>query len=107
MGIFGKKPAVSEYLKTMHERPPQIDVDKEYDVYCRSYRDEFVVHRKVKFKGKRSLPGQGGFAIADSYHVIERKDGSQLYLTTFQILLFCEHGVDPGFEILKGTERQN
>jgi hypothetical protein len=100
VGIFKKK-QLSQLEYPWDKRPPQIDADKEYDVYCRFGPDTTVVYRGVKFKGQRSLPGEGHLGYSQPYHLIEKKDGSQLYLSPIQIVVFCEHGVDPGLEIRK------
>jgi hypothetical protein len=98
VGIFGKKqPPKVEY--PWDKRAPQIDADREYDVYCRYSLDTTIVYRSVKFKGQRSLPGEDHLAISRSYHLIEKKDGTQYYIAPNQIILFCEHGVNPGLEM--------
>jgi hypothetical protein len=98
VGIFVKKqPTKVQY--PWDKRPPEIDAEKEYDLYCRYNQDTCIVYKSIRFKGLRSLPGGDLFGSIGNYHLIEKKDGTQLYIGPMQIILFCEHGVDPGLEI--------
>jgi hypothetical protein len=101
MGIFGKKSVSVQAPPAWMTRPPQIDVEKKYDLYCHNYPGTGIVYRKIKFKGQRSLPGEGGH-LGNCYCVVEQEDGSELFLNTFQIFLFCEHGVKPCFAAISG-----
>ena len=78
---------------------PPVDVDRRYDVYYRLTDDKALIYRNIKFKEKRSLPSEGRHGLTDDFWLVEQEDGSELYLASFSMMLFCESGTKPRYEI--------
>lgn len=96
MGMFGKRR--DPELHPWGKKTPQIDTDKRYDVYY-SFHQSILVYRDVKFKGLRSLSSDDYYdSLSSRFWLVEQADGSEIFLPSFTIMLFCEHGTAPNVE---------
>lgn len=79
----------------------KIDITKRYDVYCMWFGQQAVVYRNVLFKGAKVLFGHGKFDIASQFLELEQADGQNVFVNRHSVTAFCEHGKNPGAEIIK------
>lgn len=105
MGLFNSRPpsALPSHREATVQIPiNQVDLTKRYDVYCfcsghdRLYED-------VRFVGIRTFDRISEFSsgLVSGYLEIEAIGGSRFLIPTFSIQLICEHGLQPGFKVLR------
>jgi hypothetical protein len=109
MGLFdflkshsGQSPSSSQPQREEQIPIAQVDLSKRYDVYCFvGYEDR--LYRNIRFVCIRTfekMPSHASFPLC-AYFEIEAVDGARMLISTYNIQLICEHGVEPVFETLR------
>jgi hypothetical protein len=80
----------------------QVDLSKRYDVYCYEGNHE-VLYENIRFLGIRTLDRITEFSsgLVGGFLEIEAVDGSRCLIQNLGIRLFCEHGTQPLFRVLR------
>lgn len=97
MGIFGKKRAEPAFPWDVEL--PAIDLARRYDLYYRFHEGSVLIYRNVRIKEKRAVFAGARHGIGDKVWLVEQEDGKEFYLSEFGILLLCESGTEPRFEV--------
>ena len=79
---------------------PQIDTSKRYDVYCSDLTGGALVYRNVLFKSRKRILSVQQFDAGCEFLELEQANGNCVFLGMFTVQRFCEHGVEPVFEVL-------
>jgi hypothetical protein len=79
---------------------PDVDVSKRYDVYCSEGYQRLVVYRDVRFKSVQKLLSVQKFDFLSIFIELEQADGKSFFIPKQGLAKFCEHGIEPVFEVI-------
>ncbi len=87
-------------------KPPieQVDLSKQYDVYCSERNREVVVYRNALFKGKRQLCREERCDALLDFYELEQSDGKSVYVAVNSVIKFCAPGTTPNSENVPGNK---
>jgi hypothetical protein len=79
-----------------------VDTSKRYDVYCAEHNQEVVVYRNALFKGTQYLLPKNHYDTLSQFLEIEQADGQTIFIARYSVIRFCQPGVTPSPEIVRG-----
>ena len=79
---------------------PPVDTSKRFDVYCHELGQRIVVYRNARFKGIQRLLSSQKFDVMSDFYELELASGQSIFISRMSVRMFCEHGVEPGEQVI-------
>lgn len=77
----------------------QIDIRKQYDVYCAETGQRIVIYRKVQFKSIQRLLTMQNVGVMPDYYELGTVSGKSVFVRAQSLIKFHEHGVEAVAEV--------